>query len=132
MHVVIGVAGPGEIYITDLGSTKGPLVNGQKFNKSKLQWGDQIVLGNTKLVVSVGEPVASQADDGPTQVQMPPTSSAPAPVPAAARSTVMGMAAPVIPQATPQAPTMQQPAPSFPPPPVAPPAPAPFQPTVQA
>src|SRR2546421_10641502 len=119
MHVVIGVAGPGEIYITDLGSTKGPLVNGQKFNKSKLQSGDQIVLGNTKLVVSVGEPVASQADDGPTQVQMPPT-SAPAPVPAAARSTVMGMAGPVIPQAASQATTVQWPAPPVPPPPAAP------------
>src|SRR5260370_20661973 len=117
MHAVIEIAGPGEIYIIDLGSTKGTLVNGQKVNKTKLQSGDQIVLGNTKLVVSVGEPVASQADDGPTQVQMAPTSSAPAPVPAAARSTGMGMSAPVMPQA----PTMHQPAPAFPPPPAAPP-----------
>ncbi|MDB4965706.1 MAG: putative abductin-like protein [Myxococcales bacterium] len=132
MHAVIEIAGPGEIYIIDLGSTKGTLVNGQKVNKTKLQSGDQIVLGNTKLVVSVGEPVASQSDDGPTQVQMPPQ-GAPAPAPAAARQTVMGMSAPQAPQAAPQAPTMQQPAPSFPPPPVAVPAPAPFQQaTVQA
>src|SRR3954453_17560508 len=97
MHAVIEIAGPGEIYIIDLGSTKGTLVNGQKVNKTKLQSGDQVVLGGTKLVVTVGDPAASQADDGPTQVQMPPQ-SAPAPVPAAARQTVMGMAAPVAPQ----------------------------------
>src|SRR3954470_9433288 len=112
MHAVIEIAGPGEIYIIDLGSTKGTLVNGQKVNKTKLQSGDQIVLGATKLVVTVGEPVAAQADDGPTQVQMPPTSQPQ--VPAAARQTVMGMQSPVAP---PQAPTMQAPAPSFPPPP---------------
>ena len=56
MHAVIEIAGPGEIYIIDLGSTKGTLVNGQKVNKTKLQSGDQIVLGNTKLVVTVGAP----------------------------------------------------------------------------
>jgi TonB family protein len=132
MHAVIEIAGPGEIYIIDLGSTKGTLVNGQKVNKTKLQSGDQIVLGNTKLVVTVGEPVAAQADDGPTQVQMPPTS---APQPAAQRATVMGMQAPA-PQAASTAPTMQQPAPSFPPPPVAqpqfqPPAPQFQQPQFQ-
>jgi pSer/pThr/pTyr-binding forkhead associated (FHA) protein len=122
MHAVIEIAGPGEIYIIDLGSTKGTLVNGQKVNKTKLQSGDQIVLGNTKLVVTVGEPVAAQADDGPTQVQMPPSSA-----PAASRATVMGMQAPVVPQAPPQAPTMQQQAPSFPPPPAAAPQPPPQQ-----
>ena len=82
MHAVIEIAGPGEIYIIDLGSTKGTLVNGQKVNKTKLQSGDQIVLGGTKLVVTVGEPVAAQSDDGPTQVQMPPQTQQPQ-VPAA-------------------------------------------------
>src|SRR6476469_1671978 len=93
MHAVIEIAGPGEIYIIDLGSTKGTLVNGQKVNKTKLQSGDQVVLGGTKLVVTVGDPVASQADDGPTQVQMAPQGQQPQ-VPAAARQTVMGMQAP--------------------------------------
>ena len=115
MHAVIEIAGPGEIYIIDLGSTKGTLVNGQKVNKTKLQSGDQIVLGDTKLVVTVGEPVAAQSDDGPTQVQMPPQ-SAPA-GPAAARQTVMGMRRSRA--AAPPRPTMQPPAPGFPPPPVA-------------
>jgi pSer/pThr/pTyr-binding forkhead associated (FHA) protein len=127
MHAVIEIAGPGEIYIIDLGSTKGTLVNGQKVNKTKLQSGDQVVLGGTKLVITVGEAVASQSDDGPTQVQMPPQTQPQ--VPAAARQTVMGMQAPVPvppPQAAPTAPTMQQPAPGFPPPPVQQPVPSPF------
>jgi TonB family protein len=128
MHAVIEIAGPGEIYIIDLGSTKGTLVNGQKVNKTKLQSGDQVVLGGTKLIVTVGDPVASQADDGPTQVQMAPQGQPQ--VPAAARQTVMGMQAPT-PQAPPTAPTMQQPAPSFPPPPVQQPVPSPFAPPPQ-
>src|SRR5215467_8943188 len=68
MHAVIEIAGPGEIYIIDLGSTKGTLVNGQKINKCKVQSGDTIMLGSTKLVVTVGDPVAATGDDGPTQV----------------------------------------------------------------
>src|SRR6516162_8750222 len=76
MHAVIEIAGPGEIYIIDLGSTKGTLVNGQKVNKAKVQSGDAIVLGDTRIVVNVGEPVAAQSDDGPTQVQVQPTGSA--------------------------------------------------------
>src|SRR5258708_20426914 len=41
-------------------------------NKCKVQSGDTIVLGNTKIVVTVGDPVASQSEDGPTQVQASP------------------------------------------------------------
>src|SRR3972149_2639012 len=58
MHAVIEVTGPGEISIIDLGSTKGTVVNGQKVNKAKLQDGDVIVLGDTRIVLGVGEAVA--------------------------------------------------------------------------
>ena len=68
MHAVIEIAGPGEIYIIDLGSTKGTLVNGQKVNKAKLQSGDMVVLGSTKVIVMVGEAVVMLVDDGPMQV----------------------------------------------------------------
>src|SRR3954465_6419872 len=105
MHAVIEIAGPGEIYIIDLGSTKGTLVNGQKVNKAKVQSGDEIVLGDTRIVVSVGEPVAAQSDDGPTVVQVQPSTSA--------KSTQMGIPAAAPPTAS-----------SFPPPPVAAPPPA--------
>src|SRR5687767_2388404 len=54
MHAVIEVTGPDEIYIIDLGSTRGTLVNGQKVNKCKVQSGDEVTLGDTKIVVTVG------------------------------------------------------------------------------
>jgi hypothetical protein len=54
MHAVIEVTGPGDISIIDLGSTKGTFVNGQKVNKAKLQAGDSIVVGDTRIDVSIG------------------------------------------------------------------------------
>src|SRR6185369_16974410 len=60
MHAVIEITSPSEIYIIDLGSTKGTIVNGQKVNKCRIQTGDEIVLGDTKLVVSVGEAKAEE------------------------------------------------------------------------
>jgi len=49
MHAIIEVNGPGDVSIIDLGSTKGTFVNGQKVNKAKLQSGDTIVVGETKI-----------------------------------------------------------------------------------
>lgn len=53
MHAMIEVTGPDEVYIIDLGSASGTYVNGQKTNKSRLQSGDQIQIGQTRLVVEV-------------------------------------------------------------------------------
>src|SRR5690349_24647639 len=66
MHAVIEVTGPGDISIIDLGSTKGTFVNGQKVNKAKLQSGDQIVVGDTRIEVAIAEGEA--VEDAPTQV----------------------------------------------------------------
>ncbi|MDY0002030.1 MAG: TonB family protein [Polyangia bacterium] len=54
MHAYIQVAGPNEIYISDLGSAKGTVVNGQRVNKAKLKSGDRIRLGDTEVVVEFG------------------------------------------------------------------------------
>ncbi|MGN6109464.1 MAG: FHA domain-containing protein, partial [Kofleriaceae bacterium] len=64
MHAIIEVNGPGDVSIIDLGSTKGTFVNGQKVNKAKLQSGDTIVVGETRieLAIGVGE------EDEPTKV----------------------------------------------------------------
>src|SRR5579864_5552511 len=78
MHAVIEVTSPQEIYIIDLGSTKGTLVNGSKVNKCKLQSGDEVLLGSTRLVVKIGAPVAAGATAPAGDVQ---------------RETVMGMKA---------------------------------------
>jgi TonB family protein len=55
MHAMIEVTGPDEIYIIDLGSASGTYVNGQKTNKSRLQSGDQIQIGQTRMIVEVEE-----------------------------------------------------------------------------
>src|SRR5688500_9153573 len=70
MHAIIEVNGPGDISIIDLGSTKGTFVNGQKVNKAKLQSGDQIVVGDTRIEGSVAE--AEAEDDAPTRVAAAP------------------------------------------------------------
>ena len=79
MHAVIEVTGPQEIFVVDLGSTKGTIVNGQKItSRCRLKTGDELLLGDTRIVVTVGE--AQTASEAPK-------AAAPAPL----RSTVMGM-----------------------------------------
>ncbi len=55
MHAYIQVQSPSEIFISDLGSAKGTIVNGQKVNKSRLKNGDEIQLGDTRVVVEVAQ-----------------------------------------------------------------------------
>ncbi|HNN96000.1 MAG TPA: AgmX/PglI C-terminal domain-containing protein [Pseudomonadota bacterium] len=62
MHAVIEITSPGEISIIDLGSVRGTLVNGQRVNKAKLKSGDEVGLGDIRLVVTVGEPEAVAVD----------------------------------------------------------------------
>ncbi|MEP6865346.1 MAG: AgmX/PglI C-terminal domain-containing protein [Deltaproteobacteria bacterium] len=98
MHAIIEVNGPGDVSIIDLGSTKGTFVNGQKVNKAKLQSGDTIVVGETKIELTIGQPGDESADE-PTRVQ-----------PAAVQDIVASTPRPA------QPPAMQ---PSFAPPPPA-------------
>ena len=53
MHAVIEVTAPGEVFIIDLGSASGTLVNGEKINKRKLQTGDHVQVGNKRLHVDI-------------------------------------------------------------------------------
>jgi TonB family protein len=88
MHAVIEVSGPEEISIIDLGSTRGTFVNGQKVQKAQLKTGDEIVVGDTRILMTVEEAVAV-AEEQPTPV---PTLPAEIPSPtAAARITTMGI-----------------------------------------
>ncbi|MGE0871212.1 MAG: AgmX/PglI C-terminal domain-containing protein [Kofleriaceae bacterium] len=68
MHAIIEVNGPGDVSIIDLGSTKGTFVNGQKVNKAKLQSGDTIVVGDTRIELAIGagdEEAATQVTANP-------------------------------------------------------------------
>src|SRR5205085_4641967 len=118
MHAIIEVNGPGDVSIIDLGSTKGTFVNGQKVNKAKLQSGDTIVVGETRIELAIG---AGEEEDVATQVNLGAAPAAPAGDVVA--STPRPAAPPVAPPA-PFAQTMQAapPAPRAPapPPPAAP------------
>ena len=69
MHSVIEVSGPGEVYIIDLGSASGTILNGQKVNKARLESGDQLQFGNTTVVVELGEAAAEEEE--PMQAAAP-------------------------------------------------------------
>ena len=69
MHAIIEVNGPGDVSIIDLGSTKGTFVNGQKVNKAKLQSGDTIVVGETRIELAIG--AGEETDDAVTRVNAP-------------------------------------------------------------
>ncbi|MBL0214685.1 MAG: AgmX/PglI C-terminal domain-containing protein [Myxococcales bacterium] len=118
MHAIIEVNGPGDVSIIDLGSTKGTFVNGQKVNKAKLQSGDTIVVGETRIELAIG---AGEEEDVATSVNL---GAAP---PAPAQDVVASTPRPAAPPVQPMAQTMQAPPPAPTPRAPAPPAPAPQQ-----
>jgi len=124
MHAIIEVNGPGDVSIIDLGSTKGTFVNGQKVNKAKLQSGDTIVVGETRIELAIGAP-GDEAADEPTRVQpaapadIVASTPRPAPAPIAPPAPAFAAAPPPRPQAPVAAPPAAFAA-TMAPPPVAP------------
>ncbi len=126
MHAVIEVTGPGDVSIIDLGSTKGTFVNGQKVNKAKLQSGDEVTLGDTRIEVAIGA-AEEASDEEPTRVNTPAAPPAgdviaSTPPPSAPATPPIAAAAPSVPP--PSAPAVAPPPGIAPPPGVAAPAPA--------
>jgi hypothetical protein len=71
MHAIVEVTGD-EISLIDLGSTRGTFVNGQRINKAKLQGGDSITLGDTRLELAVNQAaVAAAPRSAPRPPAMP-------------------------------------------------------------
>src|ERR1044071_5328775 len=60
MHAEITVSGSDQIHIIDLGSSKGTFVNGQKIQKQALRSGDEIKIGEVKLILTIGQPIVEQ------------------------------------------------------------------------
>ncbi|HEX7841328.1 MAG TPA: AgmX/PglI C-terminal domain-containing protein [Kofleriaceae bacterium] len=54
MHAIVEVTGR-EVSLIDLGSTRGTFVNGKKIHKARLEAGDVILLGDTRLELGIGE-----------------------------------------------------------------------------
>ncbi len=81
MHAIIEVMGA-DVSIIDLGSTRGTFVNGTKINKTKLQSGDVILVGDTTIEIAI-------AQAAPVLVAVPPPVPmpvAPAPMPVATQT----------------------------------------------
>ena len=98
MHAVIEVTGPDEIYIIDLGSASGTIVNGKKVNKCKLTAGDEIMLGGTRVVVELGAAQPQVPSDVPTMAAAAgPAPQIPQPPPPASSGRPMPPSAPVAP-----------------------------------
>ncbi|HNN53998.1 MAG TPA: AgmX/PglI C-terminal domain-containing protein [Pseudomonadota bacterium] len=84
IHAVVEVTAPNEVSIVDFGSEQGTYVNGQKVNKQLLSSGDEVTIGDIRIVVAIGEPQASP--DATLQVDLnqfvgtPAAASIPAPM----------------------------------------------------
>jgi hypothetical protein len=87
MHAVIEVASPEDITLIDLGNEPGTMVNGARVNKCKINPGDQLQIGGTKIVLERAEPVAVAAAAAAAP-------RAPASAPGAAPSNPFAPAAP--------------------------------------
>lgn len=83
MHAVIEVTSPDEIFIIDLGSAAGTIVNGKKVNKTQLRHGDEVVLGDTRVLVEMA--AAEATDEVPTMVARAPAAAPPPPATPEAR-----------------------------------------------
>lgn len=61
IHAVIDRAKNGEVHISDLGSSSGTLVNGQRVSKCRLHDGDEILLGETRIILKMLEATTEAA-----------------------------------------------------------------------
>ena len=65
IHAVIEASSDGTGYsVIDMGSAEGTFVNGEKVSKHRLREGDEILVGETRVVVALGDgpqPVAAPA-----------------------------------------------------------------------
>lgn len=70
IHAVVDATkGVNEVELIDLDSTNGTIVNGKRINKCILQTGHEILIGNTKLVVEIGQASGVDVDEeAPTSV----------------------------------------------------------------
>jgi TonB family protein len=87
MHAVIEIAGPEDVSLIDLGSTRGTTVNGERITKTRLQSGDEITFGDARVVVtflmSAAETQSAPPRGGRAPAPMPPSQQRYAPAPMA-------------------------------------------------
>jgi hypothetical protein len=103
MHSVVEVSAAGEVFVIDLGSTTGTIVNGQRVSKVQVQPGDQLQFGGLTVQIDFGEGQEEEEEEQAPQYAAPVAQAAHEP------STVLGYPPP-----TQQQGYGQQPAPGRP------------------
>ncbi|MEO8703528.1 MAG: AgmX/PglI C-terminal domain-containing protein [Kofleriaceae bacterium] len=96
MHAIIEVLGP-EVSVIDLGSTGGTFVNGQKVNKAKLQSGDTITVGDTRIEIAMADAVLPTIIVAPTPPPIPVATPMTRTMPAPTAPIAVAIAKPVTP-----------------------------------
>ena len=61
IHAVVEISASGEVNIIDMGSAEGTFVNGEKTNKATLKPGDELRLGDTRIVFQEADGAAASA-----------------------------------------------------------------------
>ena len=87
MHAVIEVSPTKEVTVVDLGSTKGTFVNGAKVAKQKISSGDEVKIGDVRLVVTFDAAPAMdeiEEDISPDSTMQSDAADLPEPTPAQA------------------------------------------------
>ena len=93
LHAMIEVSSLGEIHIVDLGSRTGTFVNGEKSQRASLHAGDEVRIGETRIVVGLDAVSEQPADarslpfEAHAEVSAPPLATA-----AGALSSARGIA----------------------------------------
>jgi hypothetical protein len=67
IHSVLNVEGDGKLSIVDMGSVEGTYLNGKRVNKGIVEFGDEIRIGATRIVVERGEAMQAAAAEVPAQ-----------------------------------------------------------------
>lgn len=116
MHAIVEVTG-GDVSLIDLGSTRGTYVNGRRINKAKLESGDVITLGDTRVEIAIAEAPAVRPISEPSVIVAADAVPAPADVATSApRPRPATAAPPPLPAATMSVPAAMRPASAAPPP----------------
>jgi len=81
IHAVVEISASGEVNIIDMGSAEGTFVNGEKTNKATLKPGDELRLGDTRIVFQEQEggaeaPAAAAAAGADADATQPDSSTA--------------------------------------------------------
>ena len=95
MHALIEVSSPDDIHVLDLGSAKGTILNGESVKKAKLQDGSELLLGDTRVSVGIGQPVASEEAEPAGEAAPVAPAAAPSPAPQAWTPPQMGARPPL-------------------------------------